>query len=83
MDYFRNFGHNVNLIMISFQLKDPSFYSPSGFQLGLLHGTFMEMYFKNHINGDLRQLYHTNLKLNLFNNLTTGIKALEKGYVLG
>ena len=70
-------------VTISLQLRDPSFYSPYGFQLGILQGSSTETYFKNHIDDDLRQLYDTNLKFNLMNNFTAGIQALEKGYARG
>ena len=70
-------------VTISLQLRDPSFNSPNGFQLGILQGSSTETYFKNHIDDDLRQLYDTNLKFNLMNNFTAGIQALEKGYARG
>ncbi|KAJ7351081.1 hypothetical protein OS493_036895 [Desmophyllum pertusum] len=65
------------------KLRDATLYPPDGFQLGILHGTFSEMYFRNHIDFEYRQIYTTNLKLNLMNNFTDGIIRLQNGEING
>ena len=67
------------MIVIVFQLRDVSLYPPDGFQLGVLHGSISEKYFRNHVNYDYREIYKSNLKLNLMKNFSEGMTRLHNG----
>ena len=66
-------------MIIVFQLRDVSLYPPDGFQLGVLKGSVAENYFKSNVNYDYRQIYQSNLKLNLMDNFREGTLRLQNG----
>lgn len=65
------------------KLRDVSFYPPDGFQLGVLQDSISEKYFRNHVNSDYRQIYESNLKLNLMDNFSEGLLRLQHGEIHG